>query len=318
MANFCTNCGAALSAESKFCTGCGTATDAGDIPAAPVQPAPLPSPYHPGSYPVQPRSGPSGLAIGLGIVALLGLGGGVYFLATRGGEDGAVGNGVAAANSAAPAARWASYSDQFLSAEMTLVTTGAANARSYPSINETVISSTFQPGTTVSGRWVKSPDGPRKWLKLTQSGAYVSEVNLSDPAAVAARGPAFNIYQWSGRYPFDPGPNGPSFLSDPAVRAMASAAVPNQRVLSEIDTRQGPQTPIEVQGKRLIAFGCEAHNCGGGFNWSMVVVDSSRGHYMRVCLHDSERMGNWSEWYEGGRVKARIQGECPSNLAGFN
>jgi hypothetical protein len=128
------------------------------------------------------------------------------------------------------------------------------------------------------------------------------------PVPTAAR---LDFGRYAQQLPFD------GFSADQDVQKLTRAAVPDRALLDEMKNRPGPQTPILVAGKYLLAWGCEAHNCGGGYNWSIVVVNAKSGQFARVCIHDSARMGDFSDWYQNGRLKNRVTGECPSEIVGL-
>lgn len=206
---------------------------------------------------------------------------------------------------------WTNYKDEFISGEVSLMTTGKANSRTYPSPENTTISTTYPKGTPLNGRWVKGRSDGAKWLKLSNSGSYVWEGNLAEASAIAAAQPV-NFAAYDGKYPFDK-VGSTSFIGDPKVRSMALASVNDRSIIREIEARPGPMSPIKVKGEQLLASGCEQHNCDG-FNWSYLVMQGKLNQSMRICYHDWEIMGEFSDWYESGRLKARKPGGCPFEL----
>ena len=83
--------------------------------------------------------------------------------------------------------------------------------------------------------------------------------------------------------------------------------------MKAFETRSGPQVPITAQGNLLLASGCEQRNCSN-FNWAYLIMNRGEEQIMQVCRHDNAKMGKKSSWYEDGKLKARLPGDCPSNL----
>lgn len=81
---------------------------------------------------------------------------------------------------AAPDSRaWqVSYTDDFLSDPVDLVTRAPARQRDFPSAEDTEIQRTLAEGAAVSGRWVRGRDGQSRWLRLNDGG-YIWEGNLT-------------------------------------------------------------------------------------------------------------------------------------------
>jgi len=103
---------------------------------------------------------------------------------------------------------------------------------------------------------------------------------------------------------------GRSFLGEPAVRRAIAASVRDAGVRSFIYNYNGPDAPIaKTRGGRLIAWGCEAHNCGF-HNWAVSITPD--GSSAEVCYyHDDERPDGSATWYLPRRRTVRRAGNCP-------
>jgi hypothetical protein len=146
MDGFCAQCGTSLANATRFCGGCGVALDAGQHSAA----AGLGWAYYANN-----RAAPAA-------------------------ELGAVDDSAVTTPGTDTAAWRAAYSDTFLSEPLTLVTTGEARQRDFPTADGSTVQSTLNAGEQLSGRWVRGRDPATRWLKLT-SGGYVWEGNLAVP-----------------------------------------------------------------------------------------------------------------------------------------
>ena len=104
---------------------------------------------------------------------------------------------------------------------------------------------------------------------------------------------------------------GRSFLTEPAVRK-AVAAVRDAQVREFIRNYNGPDAPIARRGDgRVIAWGCEAHNCGF-HNWSVAIRPDGSG--AEICYyHNDDDPDGTSTWYlPAGRIVKR-DGNCPDD-----
>ena len=104
--------------------------------------------------------------------------------------------------------------------------------------------------------------------------------------------------------------DGRSFLGDPAVRWAIAANVRDAGVRNFIYNYSGPDAPIaRTRSGRIIAWGCEAHNCGF-HNWAVSIAPDGSG--AEICHYqDDERPDGSSTWYlRGGRTVKRA-GNCP-------
>jgi hypothetical protein len=100
-----------------------------------------------------------------------------------------------------------------------------------------------------------------------------------------------------------------AFLDQPSVKA-AVAAVADAKVRDFVFHYNGPDAPIALKDGRVLAWGCEAHNCGY-HNWSVAITPDGRD--AQVCFyHDNDKPDGTATWYlPGGRTEKRA-GNCPS------
>ncbi len=110
-----------------------------------------------------------------------------------------------------------------------------------------------------------------------------------------------------GKYPHD-AVGGVDFYDRSDVANGLVAAVGDEAVRRRIRDRSGPETPIFQSGKRIAAWGCEAHNCAD-HNWT-VLIDPAGGK-TEVCYHDTAATGDRSRWYSGAAPTLR-PGACPT------
>lgn len=109
-----------------------------------------------------------------------------------------------------------------------------------------------------------------------------------------------------GHYPNE-AVSGVTFYNRTEVADALNRAVGDQAVRSRIVATDAVSTPIVLTGGRLLAHGCEPHNCGD-HDWTLLVTPD--GEKAEACHHDAETMGNTSRWYRGGAPETR-PGDCP-------
>jgi hypothetical protein len=112
--------------------------------------------------------------------------------------------------------------------------------------------------------------------------------------------PAVDLSRFEGKYPFDK-VDGADFLHQPPVLAAIERSGAPADVRSFILAASGPQSPIERHGLSLVAWGCEAHNCGA-HNWAVQVGSDGTGG--EVCYLD-EDSGQPPRWYADGKLQAK-------------
>lgn len=123
-----------------------------------------------------------------------------------------------------------------------------------------------------------------------------------------APSPSVALSGYAGHYPFD-AVGGVRFLDQPAVVRAVTALVPDAKIRALVLGGDGPGTPIVRQAGKLVAWGCETHNCGG-HDWTISI--SPDGAAASVCYHDAATMQEKARWYLApGRNEMR-DGDCPS------
>lgn len=129
-------------------------------------------------------------------------------------------------------------------------------------------------------------------------------VALPSPAS----SPPVALGGYAGHYPFD-AVGGVRFLDQPAVVRAVTALVPDAKIRALVLGGDGPGTPIAQQAGKLVAWGCETHNCGD-HDWTISIAPD--GGAASVCYHDAAVMQEHARWYLApGRTEMR-DGDCPS------
>lgn len=121
------------------------------------------------------------------------------------------------------------------------------------------------------------------------------------PASVAS-----GLAAYAGRFPFDK-IGGVTWNDHPAVKAGIAASVKDARARKAIETLEGPAAPIEMRGGKLVAWACEAHNCGA-HQWA-VHVDPATGA-TDVCYFDETASAAQSRWFLASGKEERRAGNC--------
>lgn len=101
-----------------------------------------------------------------------------------------------------------------------------------------------------------------------------------------------------------------TFLEQPSVKAAVTATVPDTKVRDFVFHYNGPDAPIVRKDGRILAWGCEVHNCGY-HNWSISITPD--GNSADVCFyHDDDKPDGPARWYlSDGKTEIR-PGNCPS------
>lgn len=123
-------------------------------------------------------------------------------------------------------------------------------------------------------------------------------------AGVAA--PASDFSRYVGKYPFDK-VGGHSWNDDPAVIAAITAAIPDAKVRDWVLEGEGPASPIAQFDGRILAWACEAHNCGP-HNWT-TILDPRTGT-AEVCYYEEDADPAKRRWFSQGKEQARTD-PCP-------
>jgi hypothetical protein len=130
---------------------------------------------------------------------------------------------------------------------------------------------------------------------------------VRSPTPIPGQAQTTPITAYVGKYPHD-AVGGVGFFDRTDVATGLVNAVGNAKLRATIRGRSGPETPVFKVGTRVVAWGCEEHNCGN-HNWA-VLVDPTSGK-TEVCHHDAATMGVQSDWYAGA-APARRAATCPS------
>lgn len=133
-----------------------------------------------------------------------------------------------------------------------------------------------------------------------------SPTPVASPAPAPSSSPAADLSRYVGAYPTEPTGGGPSFLRQPAVRDAVAAVLPDAALRDLVLGSDVTATPIALVDGKLLAFGCEPHNCGP-HNWAIAIRPD--GHDAAVCLYDEDR--RVARWYPDGAAAAPVNG-CPS------
>jgi len=104
--------------------------------------------------------------------------------------------------------------------------------------------------------------------------------------------------------------DGRSFLNEPVVRRAIAANVRDSAVRDFIFHYNGPDAPIaRTRSGRIIAWGCEVHNCGF-HNWAVSITPD--GSSAEICHYqDDDRPDGTSTWYLRGGKTVKRAGNCP-------
>ena len=102
---------------------------------------------------------------------------------------------------------------------------------------------------------------------------------------------------------------GLSFLTEPAVRKAIAANVRDAQVRNFIYNYTGPDAPIALKDGKVLAWGCEARNCGF-HNWAVAIRPDGSG--AEVCYyHDDDQPDGSSTWYLPRGRTVKRDGNCP-------
>lgn len=133
-----------------------------------------------------------------------------------------------------------------------------------------------------------------------------AELNLSIPAPAPTEGA---LSKYVGKHPSDE-VDGGRFLGEATVKAAVAATVPDAAVRKFVFNYDGPDAPIVVKDGRILAWGCERHNCGY-HNWAILITPD--GASADVCYYDNDdRPDGPSTWYLQGAKTEQRAGSCPS------
>lgn len=146
--------------------------------------------------------------------------------------------------------------------------------------------------------------------QAADTGNAAAPTPVPTPVATASAQPRVVVALggYAGHYPFDV-VGGVRFLDQPAVASAVAALVPDAKIRALVLGGDGPGTPIALQAGKLVAWGCETHNCGD-HDWAISIAPDGGG--ASVCYHDAATMQENARWYLApGRTEMR-DGDCPS------
>lgn len=143
----------------------------------------------------------------------------------------------------------------------------------------------------------QQPDSP---VATPSPTALVSVTPSPTPAS------AVDLSRYVGKYPTEKLSGGTSFLHHPAVRDAVASVVGDAAVRTRVLDADVTATPIVRYEGRLLAFGCEPHNCGP-HNWAVAITPDAR--VASVCYYDQD--ARVARWYPEGAMPAP-SGGCPS------
>lgn len=131
--------------------------------------------------------------------------------------------------------------------------------------------------------------------------------NEAAPAAGNASAAAGPLSAYIGRLPSDE-VAGVTFLANPLVQRAVEAAVSDAEVRRWVLRADVTSNPIASRDGRLIATGCESHNCGP-HHWT-VLIDPA-GTSAEICYARNTDLTR-AAWYAGGRPAEERPGDCPT------
>lgn len=127
-----------------------------------------------------------------------------------------------------------------------------------------------------------------------------------DNATAVLDGP---LAKYVGKHPSDR-IDGTRFLDEPAVRKAVTTNVSDAAVRKFVFDYDGPDAPIVAKAGRVLAWGCERHNCGY-HNWAISITPD--GATAEICFYrNAERPDGSSTWYVPGGKREQRAGNCPS------
>ena len=143
-------------------------------------------------------------------------------------------------------------------------------------------------------------------VATSNPGNVAQAVTAPDNASAVAEGA---LSKYIGKYPSDR-VDGTRFLDEPAVRKAVAASVSDAAVRKFVFGYDGPDAPIVAKAGRILAWGCERHNCGY-HNWSISITPD--GASAEVCSYrNDKRPDGTSTWYLPAGTSEQRPGNCPS------
>lgn len=152
---------------------------------------------------------------------------------------------------------------------------------------------------------VNETDEPSATPSMAPAGSSTGQISADAPAPASG-----TLSKYVGKHPSDL-VDGKRFLDEPAVKAAVAATVADAKVRDFVFNYNGPDAPIVSKGGRILAWGCERHNCGY-HNWSVSITPE--GSSADVCFYDNDDSADGpATWHlASGRTEKRA-GNCPSD-----
>jgi hypothetical protein len=136
-----------------------------------------------------------------------------------------------------------------------------------------------------------------------------SDVKVNNDAnfGESAGGP---LTKYVGKHPSE-AVDGTRFLDDPMVTKAVAATVSDPTIRNFVIHYNGPDAPIVLNDGRVLAWGCERHNCGY-HNWSVAIIPD--GSSAEVCFyHNDDSADGPATWYLPDGKTEKRSGNCPSD-----
>ena len=114
------------------------------------------------------------------------------------------------------------------------------------------------------------------------------------------------LASYVGKYPFDK-VDGVAWNDHVLVKAGIAATVKDPAVLKAITTTDGPASPIEMRGDKVVSWACEQHNCGA-HQWS-VQIDPRTGA-TDVCYFDEAADPAKARWFLASGKEEKREANC--------
>jgi hypothetical protein len=157
----------------------------------------------------------------------------------------------------------------------------------------------------------KSPNESAGNTAVETARAPAPTVNASaDAETNAVAVPSNELSRFVGKHPSE-AVDGMRFLDEPAVEAAVAATVADPKIRDFVFHYNGPDAPIVMKDGRVLAWGCERHNCGY-HNWSVAITPD--GSSAEVCFyHNDDSAGGPATWYLPASKTEKRPGNCPSD-----
>ena len=138
--------------------------------------------------------------------------------------------------------------------------------------------------------------------------ASAARVGDAGPTSISPLPPTAGskLASYVGKYPFDK-VDGVPWNDHVLVKAGIAATIKDATVLKAITTTDGPASPIEMRGDKVVSWACEQHNCGA-HQWS-VQIDPRTGA-TDVCYFDEAADSAKARWFLASGKEEKRDGNC--------